>query len=460
MSFAETLCYHPFFFGGSWAVKICAKCRTEFPDEIAHCLSDGAKLLQLGDKSRDPKIGTFAQDRFVLLDLKDSGGMSGGVYLAHQVGMDRDVALKVLSKRDLADGEFVERFEREAKIIGNLRSRNTVTCHDFGRLDSGELYIAMEWVDGRTLETILREEGPLPPERVTSIVDQICESLEEAHRQGLVHRDLKPSNVMIRDDGTVKLLDFGLAKKVANDAEPDESISRAGHFYGSYPYAAPELWAPEEYGDPGPETDIYALGIIIYELLAGTRPFVASGQINWAQRHLYERPALLSSAVPFPDEFRPIVEKCLEKRKEDRYRSVTNLREDVLDASWMKRPEVPRPRFGLLAELTRGVTLMFLAFAMFVVSLGLVAVSELGADQPSFRMAPAALDVDSDPRGAAIVIDGEPTGLTTPALIETLIQDRTVEISVEKDGEIARQSVRLQSGKRERVMIVLGERAE
>src|SRR5688572_11266402 len=275
MSFAGTLCYHPFFFGGSWAVKICPKCRDQYPDESGVCSSDNGKLLQLGDVSRDAKIGTFAQDRFVLLDLLDSGGMSGGIYRAQQVNVDRPVAIKVLSKRDLADGEFVERFEREAQIIANLNSPHTVKCHDFGRLDSGELYIAMEWLNGRSLEAILREEGPLKAERVTSIVTQICLSLEEAHRQNLVHRDLKPSNVMIVEGEHVKLLDFGLAKKVANDAGPDDSISRAGHFYGSYPYAAPELWAPEEFGDPGPETDVYALGIMIYELLAGTRPFVA-----------------------------------------------------------------------------------------------------------------------------------------------------------------------------------------
>jgi hypothetical protein len=205
---------------------------------------------------------------------------------------------------------------------------------------------------------------------------------------------------------------------------------------------------------------------MIYELLAGTRPFVASGQINWAQRHLYDRPYLLSSAVPFPPAFLPVVEKCLEKHKEDRYRSVSELRADVLEAGrasaaaqpWLERPGVPRPPISLLSQLTRGATAMFLAFAMFVLTIGMVVVNEVTADEKEFRMSPAAVQVDSEPRGAVIIIDGEPTGLTTPALIEALVKDRDVVITLEKNGRTAQQVVRLQSGKRENVMIqVLSE---
>jgi hypothetical protein len=463
MSFAGTLCYHPFALGGPWAVKICAKCRDEFPDETSFCEKDSARLLELGDKERDPRIGSVdAENRFLLLDILGRGGMSDGVYRAQQLNVDRPVALKVLPARDLADAEFVERFYREAQIIANLSSPYTVKCHDSGHLDSGELFIAMELCTGRSLEQILRVERYLPPKLVTEILSQICFSLEEAHEKGLVHRDIKPSNIMIEGQHA-KLLDFGIAKKIAPDSEPSDAISRADSFYGTYEYAAPELWAPKDFGDVGPETDIYALGILMYELLAGTLPFVASDPFEWAQRHKYDRPNLLASAVPFPKAFLPVVEKCLAKRKEDRYRSVAELRADIEKAGdattrgqLPERPAIPTPRFGLLGGLTRGATAMFLAFGLAVVGAGLIAAHRLVEPPQVERIAPASILVDSDPRGAVIRLDGEPTGQRTPAMIEIFVKDRVVEVSVERNELVLKRAVKLEAGSRAEILLSAG----
>jgi serine/threonine protein kinase len=462
MSLAAALCYHPLFLGELFGVKICPSCRVQFPDESRVCPSEGKDLRQLGEG--DPRFGTVANDNYLFLDLLGRGGM-GVVYKAHQLDLERDVAIKILSGPDLRDKEWITRFEHEARVIAQLKDEHTIKPIGRGTLPNGEMYIAMELIEGQSLSMLLSNGGPLPPDRLGNLMIQICDALEEAHAKGLVHRDLKPSNIMVerRKNGEhVKLLDFGLAKKI--DRPSTDRISWADHFYGTPEYMAPEQWDSETFGEVGPQTDIYALGVMMFELLKGELPFEARDATRWMYKHMNEAPPRLLHVA-----FDRVVQKCMAKSQGERYANVAELRADIEKAArddtigtpvGLERP-APSPRsFNLMRELARGATAQFLAFALMIVALALVVVHEVTKEAPLVHLAPASISVNSNPPGAAILLDGEPTGLTTPTVLQVVVKDRTVELSVQKDQKIASRPVRLESGKRENVTLVLGARTE
>ena len=219
-------------------MNVCPECGKRYAGAEICCERDGTGLVPLGDG--DPRFGTIIAERYLVLDLLGQGGM-GTVYRAQQLAMGRQVALKVLPRTLAQRDQTAQRFIREARLTAGLRSPNTVTVHDFGRLPEGDLYLVMELVQGRPLDEILKQEGSLPPERVRHILVQACRSLEEAHGQGLVHRDLKPANVMVerQSDGTdfAKVLDFGIAKLVREDAS---GLTAEGTTLGTAAYMSPE----------------------------------------------------------------------------------------------------------------------------------------------------------------------------------------------------------------------------
>jgi eukaryotic-like serine/threonine-protein kinase len=304
------------------AVKICRHCLERFIDQ-PRCSEHEGDLLPLGDLAESPRIGTLVADRFLVLELIGRGGM-GTVFRAWQRSTDRAIALKLLSGSNVTDREYIERFTREARTTARLTSPHTVVVHDFGELQDGELFIAMELLAGRSLDRVLDEEGPLDPSRVERIVDQICRSLGEAHAQGLVHRDIKPSNVMLIDIATpnerVKVLDFGLVKVMSGA----QTITQSGTICGTPPYMAPELWS-DEYGEIGPATDFYALGAMIFELLTGERAFVAKSVPSTMLKHLHGT----APSLPEHPSFDAIVRRCLEKRSEDRYASAAEIQRAI-----------------------------------------------------------------------------------------------------------------------------------
>jgi serine/threonine protein kinase len=461
MSFAAALCYHPLFLGELLTVKICPRCREQFPDEASSCESDKTDLRQLGEG--DPRFGTVARDQYLFLDLLGRGGM-GVVYRAHQLDLERDVAIKILSGPDLRDSEWVSRFETEAKIIAKLRGEHTIKPIERGTLADGEMFIAMELIEGPSLSTILASEGPLLPERTANLIGQVCDALEEAHGKGLVHRDLKPSNVMVerRKNGEhVKLLDFGLVKKLESNAD---RVSWAGHFYGTREYMAPEQWDSEAFGEVGPQTDIYALGVMLFELLTGKLPFTARETAQWMWKHVNEAPP----PVPF-EAFDPIIKKCMAKMPSERYASVAELRSDLAKAAGardigtpadLERPPLPQAPSVLFRDLIKNATMQFLALAFVMIAIGMVAVHQITKDAELVRRAPALVSVTSDPPGAAILIDGEPTGLYTPAVLDVVVKEGAIEVSVQKDRKKASRPVRIQSGKSESLSMVLGAQTE
>jgi serine/threonine protein kinase len=216
----------------------------------------------------DPLIGRLINDRYRIASLVARGGM-GRVYRAEQAPLGREVALKVLHPRYEGDHdpEFQRRFFLEASTCAKLSHPNTVTIFDYGRTEDDIYYIAMELLEGRTLHRAVRTDGPFAPQRAMHIARQVCRSLREAHKSGLVHRDLKPANVFLMRHGDeedfVKVLDFGLVKDIET---PDEDLTETGLFMGSPKYMSPEQIRGENVDG---RCDVYALGVMLYEMLTG-----------------------------------------------------------------------------------------------------------------------------------------------------------------------------------------------
>jgi serine/threonine-protein kinase len=210
---------------------------------------------------------------------------------------------------------WIERFRREANVIASLQSPHTIYLYDFGVSQDGQFYYVMELLDGISLQSLVTNFGPQSPARVRAILLQVCESLEEAHQQGLIHRDLKPSNVMIcklaLTHDFVKVLDFGLAKCAA--CEDDNQLTEAGATTGTPGYIAPEV----ALGEPSVDgrADIYALGCVAYFLLTGTLVFPDPNPMSMALKHVQSRPDPISvrTELPIPADLERLVMQCLEK---------------------------------------------------------------------------------------------------------------------------------------------------
>ena len=258
------------------------------------------KAMQLGQYLLEEKIG--------------EGGM-GVVYRASHALLRRPTAIKLLSG---GTGPAVERFEREVQITARLTHPNTVAVFDYGRTPDHVFYYAMEYLDGVTLEDLVKEHGPQPPERVVHILAQICGALVEAHAHGLVHRDIKPANVMLTERGcvqdVVKVLDFGLVKETA---QPDPGMSGANTILGTPHYMAPEaIRSPNEVDA---RTDLYSVGATAYFLLAGERVFKGETLVEVCSQHLHQPPVPLRERRPdIPESLDKVVLACLAKKPGDR----------------------------------------------------------------------------------------------------------------------------------------------
>ena len=279
----------------------------------------------------DPLLGKVLSGRFQIVEPLGVGGM-GRVYKAIQQPLDRMVALKVLNPRydGTKDPGFERRFFLEASMTAKLKHPNTITVHDYGRTDDGIYFIAMEYLEGETLQQVISREGKLPWQRALSIGAQIARSLREAHKLGLVHRDLKPANVMLMSEGTggdtVKVLDFGLVKAFASDLmqQSDLELTQAGVLLGSPLYMAPE----QARGETDQRTDIYSLGVLLFQCMAGKPPFQGKESIDIIVKHVKEKPPELRNLVgDLPVDVNELVMKCLTKQPDQRYQSMDELLE-------------------------------------------------------------------------------------------------------------------------------------
>ena len=274
----------------------------------------------------DPRIGKVLLDRYRLKSVIGQGGM-GKVYLAEQkMGTAmRDVAIKALRRDLTGEPETIARFYRECETVIQLHHPNTVRFYDFGELEDGTLFIVMEYIDGESLGHALKR-GPINPERSDHLVIQICGSLQEAHTRGIIHRDLKPENILLTEqsgqDDFVKVLDFGIAKSAAAPGAEANTLTRQGTVLGTPPYMS-----PEQFGDDavGPASDIYALGVLTYEMLTGRLPFDAKTPWEWATHHLTSEPREIEDIVAesrISDEKKATIMRALSKKPEDRQASI------------------------------------------------------------------------------------------------------------------------------------------
>ncbi|GAB1471831.1 hypothetical protein MASR2M66_27090 [Chloroflexota bacterium] len=257
--------------------------------------------------------GALLNDRYQLQEVLGSGGMAN-VYLARDVVLDRSVAIKVLRKEYSENENFQKQFWLEARSAANLSHPNIVTVHDFGVADD-LLYIVMENIPGKDLKQIIRERGRFPYELGIPLIIQACAGVGYAHRAGLVHCDIKPHNMLVTKDMRLKVTDFGIARALSS-IKPGE---RNDVVWGSPLYFAPEQAAGEA---PTPASDVYSLGVVLYELLSGTPPFTASSADELARLHLSARPLPLGEYVPdIPPALEEIVMKVLSKEPAARYRT-------------------------------------------------------------------------------------------------------------------------------------------
>ena len=275
----------------------------------------------------DPLLGRVLNDRYKIVEAIGHGGM-GRVYKALQAPLDRVVALKVLGAGHDRDPNFYKRFFLEASVTAKLTHPNTITLYDYGRTDDGIFFIAMEYLDGRTLSQAMQADGPLAQDRVIHIAQQICRSLREAHALGIIHRDLKPANVMLLrqqdDHDFVKVLDFGLVKFFSSD-NPETDITNAGTFMGSPHYIAPEQARNQS---PDQRCDIYSLGVLLYHMLTGRVPFTAPAPVDIILKHLHDAPVpprQLRPDLQIAPELQRIVLRCMAKGREQRYQSMDEL---------------------------------------------------------------------------------------------------------------------------------------
>jgi eukaryotic-like serine/threonine-protein kinase len=276
---------------------------------------------------------------------KIGGGGMADVYLCEDLTLGRRVALKVLLQRLLDDPSFVERFRREAKAAAGLNHANLVSIYDWGEVD-GTYFIVMEYVEGETLKDLVRRQGRLGGSEAVRISLQLLAALEFAHRTGIVHRDIKPQNVMLDRDGNVKVTDFGIARAV------DSGMTEAGSILGTAQYLAPE----QAKGQPVDErSDLYSVGIVLYEMLTGTVPFKGDTAVTVALKHVNEMASEPAQLVPgMPYALNQIVLKAIAKDPDERYQTAAQFARDLRSAQ-VGGP-VTAAAFDSGAEATRLMT--------------------------------------------------------------------------------------------------------
>jgi eukaryotic-like serine/threonine-protein kinase len=265
---------------------------------------------------------TMIDERYRVIERLGSGGMAD-VYCAEDTQLGRRVALKLLYRRFAEDAEFVERFRREASSAAGLQHPNIVGVFDRGEWD-GTYYIAMEYLQGHTLKQLVREHGAMPPDLAVDITIQVLRAAKFAHKRGVVHRDIKPHNVILDDEGRAKVTDFGIARAGASD------MTETGSIMGTAQYLSPE----QAQGQPvSPRSDLYSIGVMLYELLTGKVPFDAESPVTIALKHVSEPPVPPSQLNPaVPPALDAVVLRALEKEPAHRFADADEFAAALLDA--------------------------------------------------------------------------------------------------------------------------------
>jgi serine/threonine-protein kinase len=309
-------------------MKQCLKCGSKFVGEELFCPTDGTKLEEISFQDIKLSEGTIIGGRYRLEEKLGEGGM-GVVYTARHVDIGKKVAIKILRSELSKEEEAIARFKQEARAATAIGHEHIVDITDFGTLSDGRLYFVMEYLDGQSLSEVLKQEGAFELQRALTIGIQIAKALEAAHNQGIIHRDLKPDNIFLvqkeEESDFVKILDFGIAKVGGVVGK----LTRTGMVFGT-----PHYMSPEQATGTGVDhhTDIYALGVMLYEMLGGRVPFDADSYMGVLTKQLFEAPKSLREVNPkadIPPKLDELILKTLAKKKEDRPRSMTELKENL-----------------------------------------------------------------------------------------------------------------------------------
>jgi len=311
-------------------MKKCPQCGVEYPDTNTLCPADGVAL----ETTDDSLIGTTLAGKYRIDARLNEGGM-GTVYRATHVLMEKTVAIKVLRPALAADEKIVARFSREARAASRISHPNALSVTDFGEDDNGIVFLVMEFLSGRTLKQLIRDDGPLPLPRVVEIIRQVGDALHAAHVQGVVHRDLKSDNIMLVDTMAgdhAKVLDFGIAKINEPDGKMDSGLTAPNLVIGTPQYMSPEQCSQE--GEIDARSDIYSLGVILYETLVGHVPFTADSPTMVMMKHLQEPvPSVLDERSDVPPQVGRVIARAMAKLPGNRYQTVAELIEDLTIAS-------------------------------------------------------------------------------------------------------------------------------
>jgi serine/threonine protein kinase len=303
-------------------MKICPACGKEYPNTMTLCSVDAAVL----QNSSDPLLGQTLAGKYLVEKLIKRGGM-GAVYQGKHVLMDKTVAIKVLRPALAVDDDVVARFSREAKAASRISHPHAVSVTDFGESENGIVFLVMEYLDGRTLKEIIRSEGAMPLTRAVEIMRQVTGALDAAHGQGVVHRDLKSDNIMLsQTDGGdwAKVLDFGIAKIQQPEGVRDNDITAANLVIGTPQYMSPEQCSQTQPLDA--RSDIYSLGVIIYEMLAGRVPFTGESATMIMMQHVQDPPPSVLAARPdLPPAVDGVIARALAKVPADRFQTAGEL---------------------------------------------------------------------------------------------------------------------------------------
>lgn len=320
-------------------MKKCPRCGAEYSDTTTLCPSDGAALETTGD----PLIGETLAGKYRVEERLSVGGM-GAVYRGTHILMGKTVAIKVLRPSLAADEKIVARFSREARAASKISHPHALSVTDFGEDEGGVVFLIMEFLNGRTLKELIRQEGPLPLTRAVEIMRQVGSALDAAHQEGVVHRDLKSDNIMlINASGAdyAKVLDFGIAKIQEPSGEQDAGLTSPDLIIGTPQYMSPEQCSQSEQIDS--RSDIYSLGVILFEMLVGHVPFVGDSPTVIMLKHLQEpAPSVLKERSDLPAGVETVVAKALAKQRENRYQTAGELVEDLViaEGTGLVKPEL------------------------------------------------------------------------------------------------------------------------
>jgi serine/threonine-protein kinase len=310
--------------------KVCPTCGTEYPLSERFCPRDGTALRSANAQA--DLLGSIVAERYHILKKLGEGGM-GTVYLAEHVKMGRKAALKVMNPGMNSDPDAIARFNREAANASRLNHPNVCGIYDFGETPEGLIYLAMEFIEGESLTSLIEKNGALPAPRAASIIHQAADALAVAHDYGIVHRDLKPDNIMIakgRDNSDqVKVVDFGIAKASSSDAQ---KVTKTGLVVGTPEYMSPEQLAGDKLDG---RSDIYSLGLVAFNCLTGKLPFPSNSAQEAMIMRLTDQPKTLAEMRPdieWPVELQAVMDKALARDADERYSKASEFGRDIAKA--------------------------------------------------------------------------------------------------------------------------------